>query len=228
MILAELDSPLLEVPGISSHIGNSIGWGQPPYSERVNWSWKYGDSADSIIAWDRLRNFMMRTGRSVHQKILPFDNTEEKDLCDMCHELKNGEKRICPSTNVCARAEWNRNCGHPDTAVVYPWLENLMTVLFMWGIITLEDFAQHSAYMRVLAGKFSQIDLLARWERFDGMQEWLLEEVMHLGTTFIEVFWVSPSAQCEIREWGIEGGKDYFEKKLICISRLFVLKLGLV
>lgn len=195
MILAEFDKPLLEVPAISTHIGRSVGYGQSPYSDWLSWDWKYGDSADSVIAGDRLRKFMMRTGREIHERVLPFDNTEEEDLCDMCHELMDGERRICPRTNVCPKAEWNRNCGHPDTAVVYPGLENLMTVLFMWGVITSEDFAQHSAYMRVLAGKFSQIDLMARWDKVDGTQEWKKEEVEHLLPTFVEVFWVNPTAE---------------------------------
>lgn len=195
MILAKLDTPLLEVPEIATHIGQSVRWGQPPYSEYVNWLWKYGDSADSVVAWDRLRKFMMRTGREVYERVLPFDNTEEDDACDMCHELMDGEKRICPRTNVCTKAEWNRNCGHPDTAVVYPGLENLMTVLFMWEIITSEDFAQHSAYMRVLARKFSQIDSMARWDKVDGTQEWKKEEVEHLLPTFIKVFGVNPGAE---------------------------------
>lgn len=164
MILAEYDSPILEIPIIAETF-RCVSFWQPPYTYHVNdRDWQYWDGVNSLLASDRLGNFLKRTGREVYREVLPKKKNSNKfpDKCGICHEV---DKWKCVLPERCPASHWNRLCGHTDNACVYPWIECLLHILLIGWIISPDDFARHSAWLRVISKKLLEIDWMSKYMR---------------------------------------------------------------
>lgn len=166
MILAELDSPLIALPWVHDFFRESFDSDQPPYSRaRPLHDWAYGDSVNSDLSQQRLSQVVGRTGREIFARVIPEKTAAQiqAEKCWLCHEVSWS---WCLSPGHCPSSFYNPLCGHADNAGVYPGIEALLHILHIWGVVTEDDFIEHSAWLRIISRKLFTLDVIARWDDF--------------------------------------------------------------
>ncbi len=162
MKLAELDSPLIELPWVNETYSGFIV-SQPPYSDTPALEdWHYGDGANFNLCEQRLVWFLTRTGIETYGHVLPkrTQKSAEWEVCGLCHEV---DRQGCVVPSDCPRSYGNPLCGHADNALVYPGLESLLHILLIGWLLEEDDFIQHSAWLRIIAHKLYLMDVIAKW-----------------------------------------------------------------